>query len=340
MPRVALVLSGGGAKGAFSVGVLLELLPRLQVLGRTPGIIAATSTGSFIAPMAFTDRLPQLALFYTSLSTPQILALRTPGQAFSHPALADPAPIRNLVTQNLTAQVWNDILTQGAAGRTLLVSGVSLQTGELFMFHAGAAVPASADKVIQGVPAWRYAEVSSVDQLRNAVLASGMEPARLDPVAMSYEPVALDAPRMRVTGIGGQPQSPWRPPFTAQFVDGGVRTLAPVEVAIAMGADEVFLVANQPNRMQRIKPALDQAAGGVKSYGDTASVLIRTLDILQLRVGDADEGAGQPLGVKFHVIRPDPPLVGDSLDFSQAMMAARLSQGRQTGQAFVNNYQP
>lgn len=337
MPRVALVLSGGGAKGAFSVGVLMELLPALTKANRTPAIIAATSTGSFIAPMAFTDRIKELALFYTSLSTAQVLQLRTPGHAFAFPALADPSPLKAIVHQNLTDQVWNEIGAEGAKGRTIMVSAVSLQTAELFMFHAGAPLPASADREIQGTPAWRYAECGTGDHFRHAVLASGMEPARLDPVRIGYEPLATNDPRMRVVSVGGAISRPWRPPFTAQFVDGGIRTLAPVEAAIALGADEVFLVANQPYRKDRLKPQFDPA-GGVASYNGTASVLLRTIDLFQARVGDADEQAGAVLGPKFWVIRPDPALMGDSLDFSPAVMAQRLALGRTVGRRFVANY--
>jgi predicted acylesterase/phospholipase RssA len=326
MARVALVLSGGGAKGAFAVGVLLELLPHLKALGRSPSIFAATSTGSFIAPLALTDRLDQLALFYTSLSTAQVLALRTPGQLFSYPALADPGPIRNIVAQNLSDEIWQDIVTAGGQGVTFMVSAVTLQTGELFLFHAGAPIPPFADKVIDGVPAWRYAELGTADHLRGAVLASGMEPTRLDPVRITYEPVAPNAARMRVRAIGGDIPRPWRPPFTAQFVDGGVRALAPVEAAVALGADEVFLVANQPSRKERLKPEF-RDTGGVKTYTSTPDVLLRTVDLFQLRVGDADQAAGEAL-------------TGDSLDFRPAVMANRLLLGRQIGRAFVQTYVP
>jgi NTE family protein len=338
MARVALVLSGGGAKGAFAVGVLKELLPRLDDLGRSPSIFAATSTGAFIAPMALTGRIDELALFYTNLTTAQILALRTPGGAFSSPSLADSTPIRNVLAQNLTDQICQEVLAAGS-GATCLLSAVSLQTGELFMFHAGAPLPATADAMIDGIPAWRYAEMGSPEHLRSAVLASGSEPARLDPVRIAYEPVTTDAPRMRVTGIGGSIPTPWRPPFTAQFVDGGVRALAPVEVAVALGADEIFLVANQPSRMERLKPAR-ASTGGVETFSSTFGVLLRTIELFQLRIGDADQAAGETLGARFHVIRPDPPLAGDSLDFSPAVMSQRLLQGRVTGQAFVQSYTP
>lgn len=339
MTRVALVLSGGGAKGAFAVGVLQELLPRLQELGRSPSIFAATSTGAFIAPLALTGRLDELALFYTNLTTAQILALRTPGKALSAPSLADSTPIRNVLAQNLTDEICREVL-DGGTGVTCLLSAVSLQTGELFMFHGGAPIPASADAMVDDVPAWRYAEMGSPEHLRSAVLASGSEPARLDPVRIAYEPVAADAPRMRVTGIGGPIPKIWRPPFTAQFVDGGVRTLAPVEVAVALGAEEIFLVANQPSRMERLKP-VRASEGGVETFSTTIDVLLRTIELFQLGIGDADQAAGEPLGATgFHVIRPDPPLTGDSLDFSPAVMSQRLIQGRLTGKAFVRSYTP
>lgn len=341
MARVAVVLSGGGSKGAFAVGVLQELLPHLRSLGRSPAIFAATSTGAFIAPLALTGRLAELALFYTNLTTAQILALRTPGGAFSAPALADSAPIRNLLGQHLTDQIALEVLA-GAGGVTCLISAVSLQTGELFLFHAGAPVPAAADVTIDGVPAWRYAELPTPDDLRSAVLASGSEPARLDPVRIAYEPAAPGSPRMRVVGSGGGLAIPalWRPPFVAQFVDGGVRTLAPVGVAAALGADEIFLVANQPERIERLKPAR-AATGAVETFSSTASVLIRTIELFQLAIGDGDQSAGEALGPgRFHVIRPDPPLIGDSLDFNPAIMSQRLIQGRLAGRAFVQGYVP
>ena len=47
--RVALVLSGGGARGAYEVGILSNLLPRMAALGMDFDILVATSVGALNA---------------------------------------------------------------------------------------------------------------------------------------------------------------------------------------------------------------------------------------------------------------------------------------------------
>src|ERR1044071_5326617 len=48
--KLALVFSGGGAKGAFGAGVLAEMVARAPALSWH--IVTGTSTGSLIAPLA------------------------------------------------------------------------------------------------------------------------------------------------------------------------------------------------------------------------------------------------------------------------------------------------
>src|SRR3989442_8317840 len=48
-PRVALVLAGGGARGAYEVGALSVLLPRLERRGERPDVIVGTSVGAINA---------------------------------------------------------------------------------------------------------------------------------------------------------------------------------------------------------------------------------------------------------------------------------------------------
>src|SRR6266566_8531962 len=46
---VALVLAGGGARGAYEIGALSALLPRLERRGERPDIVVGTSVGAINA---------------------------------------------------------------------------------------------------------------------------------------------------------------------------------------------------------------------------------------------------------------------------------------------------
>ena len=57
--RTALVLSGGGARGAYEVGVLSVLLPELEARGERPSILVGTSVGAInAAALASAAHLP------------------------------------------------------------------------------------------------------------------------------------------------------------------------------------------------------------------------------------------------------------------------------------------
>lgn len=57
--RIGLVLSGGGARGAYDVGVLSVLLPELERRGQRPTVLVGTSVGSINAALlAATAHLP------------------------------------------------------------------------------------------------------------------------------------------------------------------------------------------------------------------------------------------------------------------------------------------
>ena len=51
--KVAIVLSGAGARGAFQAGVLATLLPALADAGTIPSILLGTSAGGINAALVF-----------------------------------------------------------------------------------------------------------------------------------------------------------------------------------------------------------------------------------------------------------------------------------------------
>ena len=71
MGKKALVVSGGGCKGAFAVGVIKRLaqeFPEIEF-----DIYIGTSTGSLIVPLAAAGDLTLLEKLYTSVHTNDIV---------------------------------------------------------------------------------------------------------------------------------------------------------------------------------------------------------------------------------------------------------------------------
>ena len=107
---VALVLSGGGAKGAWEAGAAVALIER----GVPVRLVAGSSAGALTAAMLADGRLDRLQALWRSLSREQVYALR-PGVLFAgllpgwltllaldHAgSLLDPTPLRELIAATL-----------------------------------------------------------------------------------------------------------------------------------------------------------------------------------------------------------------------------------------------
>lgn len=105
-PNVALVISGGGAKGAFAVGVIKNLFEKYRSTGWFH-IVGGTSTGALIAPMAALmahsgplqhAALATLEQIYTTVRTPDILRKRRIIEfLWRQDCLNDSKPLRELL---------------------------------------------------------------------------------------------------------------------------------------------------------------------------------------------------------------------------------------------------
>ena len=107
---LALVLSGGGAKGAWEAGAAVALIER----GVPVRLVAGSSAGALTAAMLADGRLDRLQTLWRSLSREQVYALR-PGVLFAgllpgwltllaldHAgSLLDPTPLRELIAATL-----------------------------------------------------------------------------------------------------------------------------------------------------------------------------------------------------------------------------------------------
>jgi predicted acylesterase/phospholipase RssA len=120
--KTALVVSGGGCKGAFAVGAIEWLLE----LDLQFDIIVGTSTGALIAPLIAARRFSTLYNIYSNVTTKQIIKpycwLTLPWRS----ALYNDRGLRRIINHNYTAEVHqrlNDIDTE------VRVCTVSLNTG-------------------------------------------------------------------------------------------------------------------------------------------------------------------------------------------------------------------
>jgi NTE family protein len=272
-PRTALVLSGGGARGAYEAGVLRYLRGEIaHQLGGQPRfeILSGTSIGAvnacFLASTAHVleEQAERLAEVWLSLRLEEVfhwsaLALgRLPGylyrriKAVRHRTwrLADllwPEALARTVRQRV---VWSRLhanLEEGRVG-ALTVTATDLGTGRAVVFveTAGTVPPWGRDPLV---------EVRRVSIRPEHVLASGAIP-------LLFRPVRIDG---------------------SWFVDGSVRQTTPIAPAIRLGADRVLVIGLRSR-------AAAPSPGAVMPHREptTAAQLGRVLSALLVDRADAD----------------------------------------------------
>jgi NTE family protein len=203
----ALILGGGGAKGAFSVGALLALRKN----GLFPfDIISGTSTGAFIAALAVAGDLETLRQQYLSVGPNDILAKQNivknvlNGRAF----LFDTYPLIQLTRKHITQDVFDRIMMLESP--MLCITAVSLQTGQATVFS---------NRDLPSHPQYRVKKISDHEMLVNALVASGSQAGFTPPVIIEGE----------------------------QFVDGGHRDVIPTRIVVDLQADDVIVLSNNPS---------------------------------------------------------------------------------------------
>ena len=133
----ALMISGGGAGGAFSVGVLsawsaAKTRPDFDV-------VTGVSTGALIAPFAFLGPAYDNTLvhLYTSGVAENLTRSKRPGGLFGTSLLrAD--PLTQMVERFITPAVFEQIAAEHRKGRRLLVLTTNLDTQRATVWNMGA----------------------------------------------------------------------------------------------------------------------------------------------------------------------------------------------------------
>jgi NTE family protein len=258
---VALVLGGGGARGAYEAGALSVLLPVLEERGERPRILIGTSAGALnVSFLAANAQLATRELIGEALATwesmrwgevaRRLISVASLRRAVGYAgkvlglsglqikSLLDPGPLR--VT--LRERVDFDQIEQNVRSGRVDAAGVvatSALTGRSVVFHSGLASPPRDDR--------RGIDYVAVRLAEEHVLASAAIPGIF--------------PAVHVT----RPQR-----ARGWYFDGGTRLNTPIKPALELGAARVVVVA-----VTSVAPGGADLAGGQRP--------------------DALEGAGQIL---------------------------------------------
>jgi NTE family protein len=231
---VALVLAGGGARGAYEVGALSVLLPELERRGQRPRLILGTSVGAlnagFLAAHAHLpadEAMRAARSIWEEIQWEQVArgplsraSLRRVWQALCQmlglrgrrlESLLDPAPL------HATVRGWVDFaqIQANVQAGNLDVAGVvatSVLTGHSVVFHHGGISPAADDR--------RAIDYVATPLREDHVLASSAIP-------VAFPAVHVAEPE-RARG--------W-------YCDGGTRLNTPIRPALAFGAQRVVVIA-------------------------------------------------------------------------------------------------
>jgi len=324
----ALVLSGGGAKGAYEAGLVSTLIHEYN---EDFDIICGTSIGAINAAFLAQGKVDDLAAMWQTIHTrnivtpyPKIQALRATFSAFVsahectgmirpfavasafasmlkmfpilHPikSLAtvtgaiDPKPTQQLLTENLNYRSLERILITTATDLTS-------QTEDVFYRFPGA-YQAYQDHFAEENPSSQEFDEQDFSE---TIRASGAIPGAFSPVSFSSAAA------------------------TASYVDGGVVNNTPIGLAIDAGATDITVVYldPEPSKETILPPAMTIPSILLNCFGIMQQRLLALDHQLALAVNDAIETNAQVASdkriVKLRTFRPAKTLAVGVIDFDK-----------------------
>lgn len=243
---VALVLPGGGARGAYEAGALSILLPALEARGERVAIVCGTSVGAInatllgsVAHRSAQEQGDALVSRWESVHKDEVFcrlisprlpltALRLLGEAVGLPGmnltnLLDSTPLRH----SLGRWVDWEALAQNVERRCLdsvAVVATSLAHGRPVAFVQGRG------------PAARAAEGDEITYVPALLSPEHVSASAALPVL--FPPVHVGSPS-------------WA---AGWYTDGATRLNSPLKPALALGADRVIVIAFEPLRRRAVPP--------------------------------------------------------------------------------------
>jgi NTE family protein len=256
-PEVALVLAGGGARGAYEVGALSELLPYLERRGERPGIIVGTSigalNGTFLAATAHESARASIdkgarlwrTITYREICDP-LASLGELVRVFMYTAellgvpraavdsLLDNSPMEGTVADRID---FDRIGENVEAGRlaSIAVVATAYATGDSVVFHHS---------------------------------HDGVRPPYDDKRAIRYAATPLDAVHVRASAAIPVffPAVYVDGPAAGWYGDGGTRLNTPIKPALALGAKKVVVAGLNSTVMPEPSPERPDVLDGAAQF--------------------------------------------------------------------------
>jgi len=278
-----LILSGGGARAAYQVGVLAGIADLLPVGAKNPfPVIVGTSAGAINAvklasgAAQFRTAIHELTVFWQSFRSHQVLrsdwsgvirqasrfvgrSLLGIGRKQIPVALLNSSPLKDLLTERLNLSGIDEAI-EGHHLRAVAVTAFGYESGQAVTFYQGKGT----------IDAWlRHRRVGLPTRLTvDHLLASSAIPLLFAPVKLEHE----------------------------YFGDGAVRQSAPISPALHLGANRVLVVgvsgnprgpgANKPVHrvVSGAQPSLAQISGHMlnSTFIDSLESDIELLERLNL----------------------------------------------------------
>ena len=293
----ALITSGGGAKGAFTVGALNELAD----MGIDQyDIISGTSTGALIAALTVAGKFSLLERVYLEVDNDDILKKQNIVDNIlnDRPFLYDTDPLLNMIRTHITQDVFEEIMDSPTV---LCLTAISLQTGKATVFTTKN-IPPTSDYLVS--------RINTLEELTQALLASGSQAGFLKPVTIQ-------------TGIDENDS-----PIFEQFVDGGNRDVIPSRVATDLNPNEIYVLSNNP--IELFQENVDYSRNSV------LKVIFRAIAIFIQDVRENDIAVldiyKRMTGAKIFRIEPEKdldPAHPTGLNFNFNSMTIWMAKGRQ-----------
>lgn len=297
-----LALSGGGAYGAYSAGILYGWTET----GTRPDfdVITGISTGALIAALAFLgpSRDEELRHFYTTVTTKDIYRIHKPIRSLFSAYIADNQPLADRIREQVTPEYLHAVASEHARGRRLYVGTTNLNTRRLVVWDMGAIAS-------RGTPEARELYV-------NVLLASTAIPGFFPPVRF---PVNVDGKLCEEIHVDGGVSRPifFRPPYVppSERAAFGPSSLYDSNLYLVIAGK--LYPDPQPVRLRALSIASSSISSLLYASGRAEAYRLFTLSVFT--------------GMNYYqtTVPPDFPVLSSSVKFDPDVMTRLFELGRE-----------